>query len=158
MIWLHIFYIFKAFNLMSWCPLWHGPTYNKQIEKKWCFARIYSFFGILMSIFLSFGEGFSEWKIFLFFIFASPLYVFSRSMEDVKKSRKGSSYQEFCTFCYLNKYCGTQIRHQSIFIIFFFVFTGLCLYCLGIVTKHILPFSKYVHIDKIFSLVLWSKD
>ena len=68
-----------------------------------------------MSIFLSFGEGFSEWKIFLFFIFASPLYVFSRSMEDVKKSRKGSSYQEFFTFCYLNKYCGTQIRHQSIF-------------------------------------------
>ena len=108
-------YIFTAFNLMSWCPLWHGPTYNKQIEKNDALLEsIHSLeFSCLSSYLLV--KAFWNEKYFCFSFLPVLCTFFHVRWRTWKNHGKVHHIKEFCTFCYLNKYCGTQIRHQSIF-------------------------------------------
>ena len=114
-------YIFRAFNLMTWCPLWHGPTYNKQIEKNDALLEsIHSLEFSCLSSYLS-VKAFRNEKYFCFSFLPVLCTFFHVRWKTWKNHGKVqcSSYPEFCTFCtfcYLYKYCWSQIRHQSIFL------------------------------------------
>ena len=115
-VWQYFFYIFIAFNLMSWCPLWHGPTYNKQIEKNDALLEsIHSLEFSCLSSYLS-EKAFRNEKYFCF-SFLPVLYTFFhvrwRTWKNHGKVHHIKNFVLFVTKTNISE-C-PQIRHQSIF-------------------------------------------